>query len=300
MLTAIVPAAVNLIAPISDAFVNQIDLDNNTVVQSGTVRSSELAKNEIITAWNNVATKLLVDVMDNTTPPFSIAAGTRITVFSPVDLYVTCGDPNTNAGKACALKAYNSKDGGEKRADWRTAANAVTPSTDMEELIGQVRSLIQSSIQKDCCDCKDNESCTPKMSPSVVGQPLCNQYSFATIDFYCRSFGTYTAINNARQQAVFENQQQQGAALRSDTETYNTQVLGLEYNNDGSIKNPFKKETPVNTPAPQQTSSVVTCDGGANPDANGCCPGETYTDMGDQGFNCCPDAGGDCFPPITF
>ena len=26
--------------------------------------------------------------------------------------------------------------------------------------------------------------------------------------------------------------------------------------------------------------------------------GEIYTDMGDQGFNCCPDDGGDCFPPI--
>lgn len=34
------------------------------------------------------------------------------------------------------------------------------------------------------------------------------------------------------------------------------------------------------------------------PDANGCCAGEIYTDMGDQGFNCCPDTGGDCFPPI--
>ncbi|MBQ6027534.1 MAG: hypothetical protein IJL21_03230 [Alphaproteobacteria bacterium] len=34
------------------------------------------------------------------------------------------------------------------------------------------------------------------------------------------------------------------------------------------------------------------------PDKNGCCPGETYTDMGDLGWNCCPDSGGDCFPPI--
>ena len=104
MLTAIVPAAVNLIAPISDAFVNQIDLDNNTVVQSGTVRSSELAKNEIITAWNNVATKLLVDVMNNTTPPFSIAAGTRITVFSPVDLFVTCGTSQEKRARFALIK----------------------------------------------------------------------------------------------------------------------------------------------------------------------------------------------------
>ena len=32
--------------------------------------------------------------------------------------------------------------------------------------------------------------------------------------------------------------------------------------------------------------------------AHGCCPGEVYTDMADLGFNCCPDDGGDCFPPI--
>ena len=38
-----------------------------------------------------------------------------------------------------------------------------------------------------------------------------------------------------------------------------------------------------------------TCD---TPDKNGCCPGEKYTDMGDLGFNCCPESGGDCFPPI--
>ena len=297
MLTAIVPAAVNLIAPVSDAFVNQIDLDNNTVVQSGTVRSSELAKNEIITAWNNVATKLLVDVMDNTTPPFSIAAGTRITVFSPVDLYVTCGDDGT---RNCAFHKY----GENKRYKWQYSNEGprkLTESSDMEELIGQVRSLMQSSLQDKCCDCGNNAACTPKSD--WQNTTICKNYSFATLDFYCRSFGTYIAINNARQEAVFQNQQQMGVqktdyTTGANTVDYNTQVLGLEYNADGTIKNPFKKETPA-APA-QQNTSVITCDGGANPDANGCCPGETYTDMGDQGFNCCPNAGGDCFPPIVF
>ena len=42
----------------------------------------------------------------------------------------------------------------------------------------------------------------------------------------------------------------------------------------------------------------VTCLDGVSPDANGCCAGETYTDMGDMGFNCCPsDETLDCFPP---
>ena len=43
--------------------------------------------------------------------------------------------------------------------------------------------------------------------------------------------------------------------------------------------------------------SVALCMDGMRPDANGCCAGEVYTDMGEQGFNCCPEYG-DCFVPI--
>lgn len=34
------------------------------------------------------------------------------------------------------------------------------------------------------------------------------------------------------------------------------------------------------------------------PDENGCCPGEKYTDMGELGFNCCPEDGNTCYPPM--
>ncbi len=44
---------------------------------------------------------------------------------------------------------------------------------------------------------------------------------------------------------------------------------------------------------------VIKCLDGTTPDKNGCCTGELYTDMGDLGYNCCPDDGGDCFPPIV-
>ncbi len=40
------------------------------------------------------------------------------------------------------------------------------------------------------------------------------------------------------------------------------------------------------------------CINGGTVDSNGCCPGEVYKEVGDQGFNCCPESGGDCFPPI--
>lgn len=44
--------------------------------------------------------------------------------------------------------------------------------------------------------------------------------------------------------------------------------------------------------------SGILCSDGKEPDKNGCCTGEVYTDMGDLGFNCCPEDGSDCFPPI--
>lgn len=56
------------------------------------------------------------------------------------------------------------------------------------------------------------------------------------------------------------------------------------------ITNTSNESTP---PEPEPIDK--TCE---TPDENGCCPGEKYTDMGELGFNCCPETGGDCFPPM--
>ena len=79
------------------------------------------------------------------------------------------------------------------------------------------------------------------------------------------------------------------------SQAYNENVLGLTYNDDGTIQNPFADNSSTTT---ETVETVITCEGGALPDEYGCCPGEIYTDMGEQGFNCCPETGGDCFPPI--
>lgn len=280
MITAVVPAAVNLIAPISDKFVNQIDLDNNTVTQSGQVRSSELAKNEIISTWNRVAQKLMVDMLDNTVPPFSIAAGTRITVYSPKDLIVNFCD-KVNGLENCTLtpSQYVSH-----------KASEATPNYDDASWVGQVRGF---DIQKYC-------GANGQLGTGVTAQTISEAgYDYRTVVAYCQSI-QYQAINNAKQAAVYTNQQQtgivgtSGTKLTSGTKEYNEQVLGLQYNADGTIKNPFAKETP---PA-ATTTKTLTCEDGTAPDLNGCCTGEVYTDMGTQGFNCCPSTGGDCFPPI--
>ncbi len=288
MLTAIVPAAVNMIAPVADKFVNQIDLDNNTVVQSGTVRSSELAKNEIITAWNQVAQKLLVDMMDNTVPPFTIPAGTRITVYSPADLQVTCGAPGTS-NKKCAVAKYSDA----KRQLWK---NSAEPDYYDGSWVGQARSF---NLEQYCTT--DTNNLRRALPYSDVGAELQKLgYSYSTLVAYCQA-SNYQAINNARQDAIYQNQQNPNNknsvanATAQGTKTYNEQVLGLKYNDDGSIKNPYQSEK---KPESQQPTNVITCDDGLAPDQYGCCTGEIYTDMGEQGFNCCPQSGGDCFPPI--
>ena len=283
MLTAIVPAAVNLINPVADAFVNQIDLDNNTVVQSGTMRSSELAKNEIITAWNQVAQKLLVDMMDNTVPPFTIAAGTRITVYSPADLIASCGDGD---GKKCSLGYADTK----RLEVWEHS----TDKKQDDSWVGQVRSF---NLSQYCtADGKVNEKKTEEIYAAGL--------DYRTVLFYCQS-SQYEAINNAKQQVYHQSQQEKYQdtygtkeyRTEDQTQAYNEQVLGLTYDENGYIENPFNQPSaPADEAAPSE--GQLTCDGGAAPDANGCCPGEIYTDMGEQGFNCCPTGGGDCFPPL--
>lgn len=294
ILTSLVPAAVNMIAPIADTVINQIDLDNNTIVQSGTIRSSEMAKQEVINTWNKISQKLLVDAIDNTVPPFSIAAGTRINVYSPVDLIVTC-DANENKGKKCAFTTY----GPDSRRAWSTLKDKVEIDTSDSSWVGQVRSFDL------------NQYCEEKNGKITLGSNwAASGYDYRTVYMYCES-QNYQAKNNAKQAAYNESVKTQaekkygnvtfnqttGTFSQSGSDeqikAYNQDILGLKYDEEDNIINPWEKPNDV------IAEEVLTCDDGAAPDANGCCAGETYTDMGEAGFNCCPDAGGDCFPPIT-
>lgn len=288
MLTAFVPAVINLINPVADAFVNQIDLDNNTVVQSGTMRSSELAKNEIITAWNQVAQKLLVDMMDNTVPPFTIAAGTRITVYSPVDLMVTCGKDN---GKKCAIKEY----GTNKRRNVKQSEQELTPADD-GSWVGQARSFQVTGI------CREDENGLYR-APSecfTAGKTSVNGYSCTTLQLYCESLNYQSKKALQYEEYTKDQAQQYQQKVKElggpDSQQFKEEILDVKYNAEGQVENPY-----ANTPAPTEeaAANTLTCIDGTAPDANGCCTGEIYTDMGpEMGFNCCPSSGGDCFPPL--
>ena len=295
MLTSFVPAAINLINPVADAFVNQIDLDNNTVVQSGTVRSSELAKSEIISAWNAVAQKLMLDMMNSSVPPFTIAAGTRITVYSPVDLVASCGDDTDNSGKKCAL-GY---DNGSRRSTGKGMHNFNEIDYNSPEWIGQSRAFQTLNF----CECDEvSGQCRPIKEcreNTNANNAACGGYSYQTLLFWCQSqsyqskkalqYEAYTKDQTAQYQNKIQELGGEG------TQQFNEEILGIQYNDDGTVVNPY--ENPV-TEAPAAEDTALTCMDGSLPDENGCCAGEIYTDMGEMGFNCCPEAGGDCFPPL--
>ena len=293
MLTAFVPAAVNLINPVADAFVNQIDLDNNTVVQSGTMRSSELAKNEIITAWNQVAQKLLVDMMDNTVPPFTIAAGTRITVYSPVDLQVTC-----KGNKKCEFSGPVNN----KRRNWGSdVSNEGVTALNDDSWIGQSRSFEANKychLDEKTGLYRVNDNCAGN---NEAGLNQCGGHSYSTLKLWCDSLNyqskkalQYDAYRADQQAQFVETYGTPDDRTKEQEQAYLQEVVGVQYNEDGTVKNPYEKSSTSNEPATAQ----ILCEGDVAPDANGCCPGEVYTDMGEQGFNCCPTGGGDCFPPI--
>ncbi len=41
------------------------------------------------------------------------------------------------------------------------------------------------------------------------------------------------------------------------------------------------------------------CADGSKPNRFGCCEGETFKDLGNLVFACCPNDGGECYPPLT-
>jgi type IV secretory pathway VirB10-like protein len=277
LLTAVVPAVTNLIAPISDRIVNQIDLDNNVVVQSGTMRSSELAKQEMIKSWNKVTEKLFIDMLDNTKPPFSIASGTRITVYSPTDLVVVwCdGDKCTPAG-AEPSDYY-------ARADRQTISIA---ADDPASTMGQVAAYISGQ------DARINDM---RLKNLMEGFQRYQSKSLAANEIYNQQL--------ERNQGVMKSD---GTVLKQGTAEYNKEVLGMQSktvtDNSGNENeiwlDPSKSYSAPGAAPPPPDDEALTCEGGTPPDPSGCCPGETFTDMGDAGWNCCPDSGGDCFPPI--
>lgn len=86
----------------------------------------------------------------------------------------------------------------------------------------------------------------------------------------------------------------------SDAGTSDTDLKPLQnqYTKDCSD---IDKSTVVEVDAETAAANVAAglCTDGSKPNQFGCCEGETFKDMGNLVFACCPDDGGDCYPPIT-
>jgi hypothetical protein len=254
------------------------------------MRSSELAKTEIINTWNNIAQKLMVDMMDNTVPPFTIAAGTRITVYSPEDLIVACLDKT----KKCYMDGIGNKE--QKRFKYNEVKNIEVDKTG-PDWFGQVRSF--QSIQY----CKQDNGKWIVDPDCTKDASKCGNYDYRTLKLWCESMNykskteiqqdAYHASEVKKYQDTYGTVDAEGNVERTEEQqaAYD-EMVGITYDEEGYVENPFA--APESAPA----EATLTCSDGTPPDANGCCTGEVYTDMGEMGFNCCPEAGGDCFPPL--
>ena len=215
--------------------------------------------------------------------------------------------------KKCAFIAY----GENPRRTWSEMKQKVQRTADDGSWVGQVRSF---NLNGYCMADKNGKiTIDPDSAWAESG------YDYRTVLAYCES-QNYQAVNNAKQAAYNQNilnqakekqktygttqwDSEEGLVYVGDedqTKAYNQDILGLQYNSNDEIINPFGKATSLNTA--EEDGTVLTCDdNGTLPDANGCCPGETFTDMGPDDpnspdgphtFACCPSGDGDCFPPI--
>ncbi|MDR0449000.1 MAG: hypothetical protein LBG89_00875 [Rickettsiales bacterium] len=277
MAAALVPAAVNLVAPISDRFVNQIDLNNNTVTQSGQMRSSELAKQEIIKSWDKVTQRLFMDMMDNMTPPFTIPAGTRITVLSRKDIAVNW------PGSGLEGNTYTA----------RPQLGAPQIGITEEDIIGQVRSTQYNPA-------------TGKID-YVPTSPFLKSFQ--------RQSDLYEAQYQAQQRAYMNQQNTMGASANID-ECGNNIYLNLRYiPGTCQIANPNSKAPSAGqqsldeaifsgelgvAPGTGDFGSGLVCEDGTPPDNVGCCSGEELVPDTEVGPGCCPigDPYAECFPPM--
>ncbi|MBN2675714.1 MAG: hypothetical protein JXR30_00480 [Alphaproteobacteria bacterium] len=102
MITSLVPAAINLISPTAELYTRQVLSDKAgdlSILETGQETSKEKAKQAMIATWNKIANKFVEDTLDNTTPPFTVPAGTRLTIYPQEDIMLRFVDDDSIFGE---------------------------------------------------------------------------------------------------------------------------------------------------------------------------------------------------------
>ncbi|MBN2780070.1 MAG: TrbI/VirB10 family protein, partial [Alphaproteobacteria bacterium] len=139
MITSIVPAAINLISPTAEIFTRKLLTDSDgdlNILETGESTSKEKAKQEMIATWNKIAHKLVDDTLENTTPPFVVPAGTRITIYPKTDIMLRFVDDDS---------LFNVGDYRDKLVDDADGIGSVKelgPTNSAEEAVGNIKDVV--------------------------------------------------------------------------------------------------------------------------------------------------------------
>ncbi len=148
MLSSLVPAAINLISPVSELYTRKVltDKDNGelSILETGQQTSSEKAKHELIATWNKIAHKLVDDTLNNTTPPFVVPAGTRLTIYTKQDIMLRFVDDDALFKEAETSSELS--DEGTTTTESKVTLDEKGKTVDYEVKANQMSGLVQDTV----------------------------------------------------------------------------------------------------------------------------------------------------------
>lgn len=138
----------------------------------------------------------------------------------------------------------------------------------------------------------EDSEITPE--PTVVDKPAYDVSRDETEIIISENFvtDTDTTMTDEPAESISEPELEvisESPAIVSEPAVINEALANIEY----SVPEHIVEET--QTVVEQE---IPACYDGGEPDKFGCCAGETATELDEGGYACCPDAGGDCFPPL--
>lgn len=194
---------------------------------------------------------------------------------------------------ASAQKVTARKTCAEIKAEIETLSEIVNPD---DETAAQLKQL--QTMQRSNCVAKSVGRRTVMRNIAAIKQAQNTVVvnSDALSEYLANKKSNCDKLNSEIAKMAASDDASQADALASMRGVYDMDCVEKTAQNTA----PAEPELSVEEWAAQYDANLAAglCGDGTKPNRYGCCTDETFRDMGDARFACCPKTGGDCFPPI--